>query len=159
LAIALSSQLGRAAQTARSIIKKIRETGDPSVGRKGGKTVQKITEEVGQFLLDKVESQPTITLKELRQLLLRQFRAENHVCVQTISRFLDGQLITLKQLRSAQIQWNQPADKIREARILSLAYERRPSTAARVSGRDRLQCLDGEKSRSRFKGTARCENR
>ena len=49
---------------------------------------------------------PTIRKKEIREKLLMEFPHNEAICVQTISRVLDGQLITLKKLQSTPIQWN-----------------------------------------------------
>ena len=110
--IALAEQLGIMRQSARSIIIKFRRTGRVIANQKGGKTYEKINEKLGRCILEEVEMKPTITLKEIRQMAVRDFPTNRHVCVQSISNFLDKQLITVRNLTSTPVQWNQPSVKV-----------------------------------------------
>jgi transposase len=107
--LALAAQLDIPRQTARSIILRYRRTGERTAAAKGGRTFVRITEQMMNFLVAQIEQQPTMTLKEMRQLLLARF--EVTASVQTISKHLDKQLITLKKVVAVPVQWNQPQVK------------------------------------------------
>ena len=89
-----------------------RRTGQTKPAPKGGRTFQLITEEIGQFLIEEVERNPAVTLKELRHQLGSRFPVAKLMSSQSISKFLDEQLITMKKLVHTPIQWNQQAVKV-----------------------------------------------
>ena len=53
-----------------------------------------------------VEEKPTATLQEMRLRLQEAFPDRPRVCCQTISRALDGRLISLKNLKTISTAWN-----------------------------------------------------
>ena len=107
----LSAQLGIKRQTVRNIILNFRETGRREALPKGGNRPQSLSNEMIEFVVASIEEQPTITLNEIRQKLIVQYPNWNPCTIQTISRAIDGQLITLKLSRAVPAQWNVPAVK------------------------------------------------
>lgn len=112
--ISLGRQLNIHVSTVRSIIKRYQDTGDRNPGAKGGATYFKLSDNMINSLVRYVEAHPAITLKEMKDKLSVDHPAMPGVCVQTISKSLDGQLITLKKLQSNPIDWN--TDEVKEAR-------------------------------------------
>ena len=110
----LAQQLNINSRTARSIVLKFRRTGEMYRGERGGAVYSKVDEEIREALVRYVEIQPTITLKEMKTKFEVQFPNKPQICVQTISRTLDGQLISLKKLDFTPIQWN--TDEVKMAR-------------------------------------------
>lgn len=102
----LAEQLGIKRQTTQNIVIKFRNTGARAPQQKGGHTYSKLTIPMINAMVGYIEAKPTVTLKEIREKLLMEFPQNEAICVQTISRCLDGELITLKKLKSTPIQWN-----------------------------------------------------
>jgi transposase len=104
--ILLAQQLNVNRQTARNIIVR-KETEDRvELLQRGGNRGEKLNPLMKSHLVQRVENKPTVTLKELQAYLLIAFPQNPPVSTQTISRFLDGQLFTVKLLRNITFQWN-----------------------------------------------------
>ncbi len=67
------------------------------------------------FLINKVEEKPTITLRELKKLIEQNLQGKARISTQTISRCLEGELISLKDLHSIPLNWNQ--SEVKEERF------------------------------------------
>ena len=103
--ITLAEQLGIKRQTARNIIVRFQQNGRRNILQRGSTHI-KVTEHMVAAMVEYVEQKPTITLKEIRQKLIVNFPHNEPITVQTISKHLDSQLISLKKLDFCPIQWN-----------------------------------------------------
>lgn len=101
-------------RTAYGIIQRYQRTGRIAVLPRGGDKASILTNEMKAALVNFVEEKPTITLDELRAKLVDTFPDKPMVSRMTISRALDGSLITLKLLRTIPTQWN--TDEVKDAR-------------------------------------------
>ena len=104
--VLLAQQLNINRQTARHIIIRHETEGRIALKPRGGSQGEKMDALMKTHLLQKVEEKPTITLKELRDSLPVVFPHKPSVSTQTISRFLDGQLFTVKMVRNITPEWN-----------------------------------------------------
>ena len=104
--ITLAQELGVKRQSARNIICTFRRTGRRQQLRKGGNRPQSLDQNKINRIIGYIEAQPTITLNEIKQRLAREFPDWNPCSTQTISNTIDGQLITLKLLRTIPNEWN-----------------------------------------------------
>ena len=104
--IAVARILGIKHQTANSIMRNFQRTGRIEAGNKGGARNVKMSEDMKQFLVNIIEEKSTITLKEMKSQMELQRPDWPHVTVQCISKALDGELITIKQLRNIPQQRN-----------------------------------------------------
>ncbi|KAG7159328.1 putative DDE superfamily endonuclease domain-containing protein 7 [Homarus americanus] len=67
-----------------------------------------------------VEATPTITIRELNHTLWQTFPGKPHVCNMTVSRALDGELITLKQAHN--VSANRNSEDVKAARVAFAQY-------------------------------------
>lgn len=109
--VSLAETLNIKRQTARGIILKYRRTGEVQPGQRGGNRPKKTDQEMVDFLLRLIEEKPTVTLHEMNARLRIQFPDKPQVSHQTISRSLDGEVITVKDVRPSPVQRNTPAVK------------------------------------------------
>ncbi|MEL7523457.1 MAG: transposase, partial [Cyanobacteria bacterium J06553_1] len=98
-------------QTAQSIIRKFMRTGEREIRPRGGAQATKMDQEMIAALVRYVEEKTTYTLEEMRIRLQQEFPNKPRVCCQTISRALDGRLISLKDLRTIPAAWNSEDSK------------------------------------------------
>ena len=104
--ITLAEELGIKRQTARSIILVYQKSGWRTKLPKGGNRSKSISDEQLQKVTDYIAEKPTINLAEMVSKLRVDFPEWQPCSVQTMSRVLDGQLITLKISRTVTDQWN-----------------------------------------------------
>ena len=76
---------------------------------RGGRKYAKKTPEMVLRLVEAIEENPHITLKEAKALISSEFQID--VCVSTIKRWLDGELISLKKTRKCPISMNSDENK------------------------------------------------
>ena len=69
-------------------------------------------------ILQYVEGKPTATLKEMKSHVTHMLPEKPIVSEKTISRHLDGQMISLKLVRTAPMQWNEPRIKLERMRFM-----------------------------------------
>ena len=93
-------------KTAYNIVSKFQRTGQREALQRGGCRPRLLTEEMVAALISFVEEKPTITLDEMRGKLVERFPDAAVPSTMTISRALDGELVSLKLLRSPTTQWN-----------------------------------------------------
>ncbi|KAG7163883.1 hypothetical protein Hamer_G029774 [Homarus americanus] len=108
--------------TAYEIIRKFVETGERRElhGGGGGRRPPVLDDEAKDFLLMLVEATPTITIRELNHTLRKTFPGKPHVCSMTVSRALDGELITLKQVNN--VPANHNSEDVKAARVALAQY-------------------------------------
>lgn len=106
--IHLATQLGINKKTARNIVTRFVSEGRVDLLRRGGSRGEKMTILMKNHVLELVETKPTVTLREMKASLQAVFPESPSVSVQTLSRFLDGQLYTVKLIRNITPQWNAP---------------------------------------------------
>ena len=94
-------QIGKSAAT--GIISRYRRSGQITTGRRGGYRKPKITEEIGEKIIDFVEQNPQCFIREI-QVFLSQ--TEISCSRNTISRFLDGKLFTIKKAHGSVAERN-----------------------------------------------------
>ncbi len=111
--ISFAEHLNIKRQTAESILKTFRTSGRRTKKNRGGSS-SKVDEEMKSLIIQMVEEKPTITLKELQSSLSNAYPFKPSISLQTISRTLEGELISLKDLRSIPPQWND--DTVKEER-------------------------------------------
>ncbi len=104
----LAQQLGIARQTARNIVVRFQQTGTVDLQARGGARNSKIDADMEAYLVRKVEAKPTMTLKEMKEQMEIELPDKPPVSQQAISKHLDGQLITMKDVRPVPMQWNVP---------------------------------------------------
>lgn len=105
--VSLASSMGINRRTAYGIIDTFLRTGRRHQLRRGGSARLIFTDGMREALIEYVEEKPTATLNEMKQKLLDLF-PHSPVSISTISRQLDGSLITLKLLRTVPFSWNTP---------------------------------------------------
>ena len=93
-------------KTAYRIVSTFQRSGQREALQRGACRPKMMTEEMISALVSFVEDKPTLTLNEMRGKLVECFPDEVVPSTMTISRALDGALITLKLLRSPTTQWN-----------------------------------------------------
>ena len=104
--------LGVKRSTAYKIVAKFKASGQREALLRGGCRPHVITDDMRAALVTFVEEKPTVTLGELRAKLGERFPDHNPSSIMTISRALDGELLTLKLLRSIPTQWNSEEVKL-----------------------------------------------
>lgn len=102
-----AKHLGIKRQTARNVIVIFQREGRCEVLPKGGNRPKSLNDDMIKCLLDYVAVKSTATLQEMRVILSQAFPTIQNVSLTTISRALDGHLITLKDLRLVPFNWNQ----------------------------------------------------
>lgn len=108
----LASQLNIKPQTARSILLRYRENGTVAPSPKGGRRNVKVDEEMKEEILKIVEEDCQVTLVNVNNRLRQRLPHKPHLTEQTVSRILDGNLITLKISKSVTVNWNHEEVKI-----------------------------------------------
>ena len=101
--IADTLQINR--RTAYGIIQRYQRTGRRENLPRGG-SLSILTPQMQNALITFVEEKPTATLVELSAKLHEKFPNRPMVSRMTVSRFLDGKLVTLKLLRNVPFDWN-----------------------------------------------------
>lgn len=109
--VAVAQQLGVRRTTAWSVVAKWIRTGETTARRRGGNRPRKVDDEMVDFFVMMIESDPTITLKRLNDAVREIWPNKPHVSTATISRALHGSLITVKQIRNIPADRNTPATK------------------------------------------------
>lgn len=102
----LATQLGIKRQTARNIVRIFLKDNRERALPKGGKRPKLLDASMIQCLVDFLGNKATATLAEMRVKLQQQFPFAPAVSLSTISRALDGQMITLKDVRVVPLNWN-----------------------------------------------------
>lgn len=108
--IDLADTLSINSRSAYRIIQQFMRTGKREILPSGGAPPRKITSDILEELVSFIETKPTATLAEMKELLLR-----NHdlsVGISTIARHLDGALITLKLSRAVPFNWSSDLVKV-----------------------------------------------
>lgn len=111
--------------TAYEIIRKFVETGERRGRHGGGGQRPVLDDKAKNFLVMLVEAIPTITISELNRTLRQTFPGKPHVRNLTVSRALDGELLTLKQVRNAQVnnaQVNCKSEAVKDACVAFVHY-------------------------------------
>lgn len=106
--------------TAYEVIRKFTTTGERQGQQGRGGRPSLLDDEAKDFLVMLIEATPTITIKELNDTLRQTFPNKPHVCNATVSRALDGELITLKQVRN--IPLNRNSESVKTARVAFANY-------------------------------------
>ena len=114
--VQLASEIGVSRRSAYRIIQTFcRDARRTSLPRSGGRK-RLLMPEMIEYLVSCVQDKPTITLLEMRGKLLSAFpQLPPNISPTTISRALDGSLITLKLLRCVPTQWN--SDDVKAERV------------------------------------------
>ncbi|PAA51580.1 hypothetical protein BOX15_Mlig002000g2 [Macrostomum lignano] len=110
----LAEQLNIPRQSARNVIVKFERTGRVEAEKRGGNKPKALSDEMIEALVGFVADTPAATLQDMRRHLMQAFPDWQACTIQTISRALDGQLITVKLLRTIPNAWN--ADRIKHER-------------------------------------------
>lgn len=98
--------------TARAVIYRYKKYGHATVGKHGGHKKHLISPEVGKIILDFVDDNPTCFLREIRSFLVQ---SENvTISRSTISRYLEGQLLTFKKAKTC--VENRNSDRVKQSR-------------------------------------------
>ena len=92
----LADNLGIKRSTARSIVRTYLETGRANKLPRGGAHNSKMDEEMKNFLRDALETNPLLTLTQMKDKLREGLPQKPGVSLSTIARTLDGMLFTLK---------------------------------------------------------------
>lgn len=79
-----------------------------------------LDDEAIDFLVMLVEANVTITINELNRSLQETFPRKPRVCNMTISRALDGELLTLKMVRNVPV--NRNSEAVKDARVTFAQY-------------------------------------
>jgi transposase len=106
--------LGIKRQTARNVIAVYQRQTRIHTLPKGGDRRSLVDEDMLGTLMTYVAEKPTATLDEMRLKLMQELPTKPAVSLNTISRALDGQLITLKDVRTVPFQWN--SDEVKRER-------------------------------------------
>jgi transposase len=109
----LAKQLEISRSAARGIIYRYKRYGEVQFGKHGGHKKPLITEDMGHKILDFVERNPTSHLHEIRQHFVEN---SQFICsTKTLSRYLEGKLISIKKARGTAEVSN--TDRIKEDRF------------------------------------------
>ena len=103
--ILLAGQLGIKERTARHIVELFVKEGRVRTKPKHKRGAQKVNKEMVERLVGWVQENAAITLVELRSKLMTAYTGLT-ITQQAISGHLDKKLITVKQLRSINSEWN-----------------------------------------------------
>ena len=92
-----AERLGARRSTANSIVRRHQDTGSiATVDRRKGGRPGKMDGEMRDFILQLVEEAPTITLKEMNNIMRATWPHKQHVSTTTIARALSGMLVSVK---------------------------------------------------------------
>ena len=115
-------------------IKDINETKEDDVANiqsdHGGKRFTKMTNEMVSFIIGLVESNPVMTLQEMRAKLINEFGIQ--FSLQTINRHLDCQAYSIKNLRIEPEKVNSPENKALRREFVSGLLEIQSSNMPRI---------------------------
>nr|XP_054756147.1 uncharacterized protein LOC129262123 [Lytechinus pictus] len=103
-----ADDLGIKRSTARSIVRTYLETGRAEKRPRGGARNSKIDEEVRNYLRAAVESNPRLTLSQMKDKLQEDLPQKPDVSMSTIARALDGMLVSLTLPEDAHGSRNSP---------------------------------------------------
>lgn len=103
--VLLAEQMNINRQTARSIITTWQTSGRSEALARGGNRPRALTEAQVQEIVAWIEEHPALTLQEIKQRLMAEYPDWRPCTIQTISRAIDGSLITLKKLHTIPSQW------------------------------------------------------
>lgn len=117
--LATAHDLGIKRTTAYTIIRQYQQTGSIETRHGGGRRASLDNESI-DFLVMIVEAEPTITIKRLNTTLREIFPLKQHVSDATVSRALQGQLITVKLCHN--IPQNRNSQEVKEARSIFAHY-------------------------------------
>lgn len=107
--LTLAETLNIRRQTARSIILRFKESGNVQPLPKGGAKNIKVTDEIKHCALQYISQNSQATLAQIQRHLQQQCGMTLHIA--TISRMLDGELISLKLARVIPNGWNSESTK------------------------------------------------
>jgi len=113
--IKLASDIGVSRRSAYRIVRIFSDEGRRRPLPHAGGRNKVLLPEMIAYLISTIEEKPTITLLEMKQKLLSVYPGlPASLSPTTISRALDGALITLKLLRNVPMQWN--SDEVKAER-------------------------------------------
>ena len=119
--VQLASEIGVSRRSAYRIVRTFSQEGRRRPLPQAGGRKKLISPEMVEHLVSWIQDKPTITLEEMRGKLFATFPAlPPNLSLTTISRALDGSLITLKLLRSIPTQWN--ASDVKEERVAYVTW-------------------------------------
>ena len=108
---AVAQELGVPRTTAWSVVAKWKRSGEVTASARGGNRPHKVDDETRDLLLMVIDSDPTITLQRLNNLLRETWPEKPRVSNSTISRALHNCLVSVKQTRNIPVNRNSPATK------------------------------------------------
>jgi transposase len=115
--------LGIKRQSARNVIRIYVRDGRTHSLPKGGNRRRSLSEDMLTKVVQFIEEKPTATLEEMR-VHLQTHNPTAAVSLSTISRSLDGQMITLKTIRNVPANWNCDNVKIERKMYMEWLLER-----------------------------------
>ncbi|XP_041464794.1 uncharacterized protein LOC121415591 [Lytechinus variegatus] len=104
----MADNLGIKRSTARSIVRTYLETGRAVKLPRGGARNSKMDEEVRNYLRAAVESNPRLTLSQMKDKLQEDLPQKPDLSMSTIARALDGMLVSLTLTEDAHCSRNSP---------------------------------------------------
>ena len=113
--VRLTSAIGVSRRSAYRIVRSFCDEGRRQALPQSGGRQKILSADHLDYLVSCIQDKPTITLLEMKGKLLSAFPGLPAMSLTTISRALDGSLITLKLLRSVPTQWN--ADDVKSERV------------------------------------------
>ena len=131
----VATTLSIALQTALNIVKRFRQRGHGNVLPRGGRRHVKIDDEMVQYMVTEIECKPTITLMELNNGMRTANPDKPHVMTQAVSKRLDGELISLKDIRAVPVQWKTPKVHDSAIGVRELAHGSSASHPQDICGR------------------------
>lgn len=108
--VELAGVLGIKRKTAYSIIARYKATGC-IIRRRGGNRHPKITDDMRTTCVEIIEENPNYTLDQINDELKRRLPDAAHICISTLGRILDGELITIKKLEDSPTERNSSSVK------------------------------------------------
>ena len=121
--VSLSANLGINRATAYSIIRRYQQHGQVARRPRAGGRPQSLDRESIDFLVLLIEANPCITLNELNATLHEIFPRKPNVSTMTVSRALQGELITLKLAHNVPNTRNSPEVKERRLEYATWMYD------------------------------------
>lgn len=109
--------------TAYEIIRKFKTTGERQGLQGRGGRPSLLDDEAKDFFVMLIEATPTITIKELNDTLRQTFPDKPRVCNMTVSRALDGELFTLKQVHNVPVNRNSESVKLARVAFANYMYD------------------------------------
>ena len=88
--------------TAHRIVWRYKKREKRMTGDEGGNQPQLVDDDIIQSIVEIVENNPSITLRNINSKLRQQAPQKSRISDSTIRRVLDGQLITLEKLADCQ---------------------------------------------------------